>query len=191
MAPNGQHGGLGLSTPLLQVDPRDVEAGGGSQASSAAAARHWARALQGCAPLLPQLPTDELGPVEQHREAEAVAAKSVATVRAGPPLTAADDSLGSTALLVAGFAALVARYAQASEVSVGLWRKDAGGVTKCLPLRISLLRQPGDTSPPVQPGGEEESSCVIPLGSFTSPRCLVARVAAQLTAALATPANGA
>ncbi|CAL1149680.1 unnamed protein product [Cladocopium goreaui] len=148
----------------------------------------------GCAPLLSQLPTDQLGPAEQHREADVV---SVTFAMKGPLPHVRAPTLGQ-----GDWGRLSRHWLQrswwplcrsswgatawsgtpgsgddpASDLSVGLWRSDLG--TKgCQPLRVSLLRQADDPTPLVESKmTEEESSVVTPLSSFASGECLIQRI---------------
>lgn len=151
-----------LTLPLLRTE---------HSATEADIVEHWAAKLEGCPPLLAQLPTDQLGPAEQHREADVV---SVTSWLKGSVLP--QDPAEAAARLVCGLASLMGRYSLGTDLSVGLWR-DLAGTTGCQPLRVSLLRQPGDTSPLlVSAANEEESSVVTPLSSFASGECLLQRI---------------
>lgn len=154
----------GLTLPLLRTEANDAT-------TEADVVEHWAAKLEGCAPLLSQLPTDQLGPAEQHREADVV---SVTFAMKGP-LSPAEPQ--AAAQLVAALALLMGRYSLASDLSVGLWRSDLGSGKGCQPLRVSLLRQADDPTPLVEcKMTEEESSVVTPLTSFASGECLIQRI---------------
>eukprot|EP00913_Durusdinium_trenchii_P010355 g9709.t1 len=133
-------------------------------ATEADIVEHWAAKLEGCPPLLAQLPTDQLGPAEQHREADVV---SVTSWLKGSVLP--QDPAEAAARLVCGLASLMGRYSLGTDLSVGLWR-DLAGTTGCQPLRVSLLRQPGDTSPLLVSAANEED------WMGWAPRCLLQRI---------------
>lgn len=161
---------MSLHAPLL----RTLEAPGEASPTEDAVVQHWAGKLEGCTPILQQLPTDQLGPSEQHREATTVSLTSSTKGLISPVPSEA------MAHLVGGLAALLGRYSMASETVIGLWRSDLGK-TGCQPLRVSLLRQPHDTTPvwPAGPVTEEEISVITPLSSFASVRCLFERIGSE------------
>ncbi|CAE7665047.1 DED1 [Symbiodinium sp. CCMP2592] len=161
---------MSLHAPLL----RTLEAPGEASPTEDAVVQHWAGKLEGCTPILQQLPTDQLGPSEQHREATTVSLTSSTKGLISPVPSEA------MAHLVGGLAALLGRYSMASETVIGLWRSDLGK-TGCQPLRVSLLRQPHDTTPvwPAGPVTGEENSVITPLSSFASARCLFERIGSE------------
>ncbi|CAJ1363949.1 unnamed protein product, partial [Effrenium voratum] len=149
-----------LRLPLLRTE---------HDATEADVVENWAAKLEGCAPLVAQLPTDQLGPARQHREAEIVSVTS--SMKGSLP-----EAPEAAARLACGLAVLMGRYALVTELGLGLWRDDLGR-TGCQPLRVSLLRQPGDTSPEVEANQtEEESSVVTPLAAYASGECLERRI---------------
>lgn len=175
-----------LATPLLNCEA-DVENGQDSLSTKANRVNYWRQALEGSSPLLPQLPTDELGPVDQHREADIIVATAKSVSLVGSDIDnlvpTGDAEAKASALLVASLATLLGRYAQVTDLAVGLWDSSkTEGTTKCHPLRVSLLREPSDKSPPPLPQNEEENSTVTPLSSFTSLRTLLNRVSSQVAA---------
>ncbi|CAK8985198.1 unnamed protein product [Durusdinium trenchii] len=151
------------SSPLLRTE---------STATEADIVEHWVGKLEGCPPLLAQLPTDQLGPAEQHREAELVSVTSWLKGTALPH----DNTAEATARLICGLATLMGRYSLATELGLGLWRSDLSS-PGCQPMRVSLLRQPGDATPVLGSRvAEEESSVVAPLSSYSSAECFIQRI---------------
>eukprot|EP00434_Breviolum_minutum_P025989 symbB.v1.2.022972.t1/scaffold2048.1/size91153/5 len=135
-----------LSLPLLRTEDTNDDI------NEADVIQHWASKLEGCAPLLSQLPTDQLGPAEQHREADVV---SVTFAMKGAWEQV--DAPHAAAHLVCGLATLMGRYSLATELSVGLWRSDLGSRSGCQPLRVSLVRQANDPTPLLPTQTEEET----------------------------------